>query len=209
LRSSPPPKGNPWFSGDVTYWGLAVDTWSGGVVRPSQISNAERHFPSWRNRLRLQSLVFDSYVSTGNMGEALPVAGSIDRLRRMGGQEALPAESALALAGLGRTQEAATALSDCAARAPRLHPFDRPHYFVAMAFRKIGDYRLAGEHATEAYRQAWADGPPYCHAWNLDRSARLLNALGMRPPSLLLRAREEMLIPLEADLRALLRRGRI
>ena len=205
LASSRPPAENPWFRGDVRYWSLALALWSGGPIEAEALSDAERDYPSWRSRLRLKSLLFEHLSATGNYKAALAVATDIDRIRRVGGQDVVPAESALVLAALGQSREAMEAVDECMARLPRLHQFDRPYYPLALAFSYVGRDDDARQYAALAYEQAWADGPPFSHAPNLKRAAELLAQLGMTPPVLPSRTADQVTVPLERELRALCR----
>jgi tetratricopeptide (TPR) repeat protein len=202
LASIQPPAENPWFRGDLRYWGLALSLWSGRPVSAEALSDAEREFPSWRSRLRLRSLLFEHLSATGNHAAALTVAADIDRIRRVGGQDVVPAESALSLAALGRSREAMEALDECVARMPRLHYFDRPYYSLARALGYLGRDYDARRYAALAYKQAWADGPPFSHAPNLRKAADVLSQLGVKPPVLPSRTADQVLVPLEPELRA-------
>jgi hypothetical protein len=106
------------------------------------------------------------------------VAEDVDRLRRVGGQEVVSAESAVAFAYLGRRDEARTTLAECVAGMERQHPFDRPYLLVARAFAIVGEPVAALDWAGRARAQAWADGQPYTDRWSLRQAEALVTAFG-------------------------------
>ena len=61
-----------------------------------------------------------------------------------------------------------------------------PHAYLELAelWHAIGNPERATEHALAAYQWAWADGPPYVHAYELDRAVTLLKKLGATIPPL-------------------------
>jgi hypothetical protein len=59
------------------------------------------------------------------------------------------------------------------------------HLALAELWEAIGDRERARQHAATAYHQAWADGEPYVHRWELDRSRELLTRLGAELPKLI------------------------
>jgi hypothetical protein len=168
---------NPWFGGDLRYWRL-LHAFRNDALAMAEVETAERAFTNWRTRLRLTQLKFDLLVRAGDYARALEVAEDVDRLRRVGGQEVVSAESALACAYLGRRDEARTTLLECVAAMERQHPFDRPHLVVARAFAMLGDPGAALDWANRARVQAWADGQPYTDRWSLRQAEALITAFG-------------------------------
>jgi len=86
------------------------------------------------------------------------------------------AERGLSLAHLGRTAEAeAAALSA-----------ERATYGPSLAelWLALGHPDKARDHALRGYEWAWADGPPYCRHWQLERCRAVLSALGEPEPVL-------------------------
>ena len=55
---------------------------------------------------------------------------------------------------------------------------------LAQIERDAGDHAAAAKAATEAYRLAWCDGPPFAYHWGLLRARAHLSALGVPEPSL-------------------------
>ena len=55
---------------------------------------------------------------------------------------------------------------------------------LAQIERDAGDYRAAVKSATEAYRLAWCDGPPFAYHWGLQKAKAHLAALGVPEPML-------------------------
>jgi hypothetical protein len=48
--------------------------------------------------------------------------------------------------------------------------------------RDAGNHDAAVEAATEAYRLAWCDGPPFAYHWGLEKARAHLAALGAPEP---------------------------
>jgi tetratricopeptide (TPR) repeat protein len=57
---------------------------------------------------------------------------------------------------------------------------------LAQIERDAGNTAAAIEAATQAYRKAWCDGPPFAYHWGLEAARAHLNALGAPEPSDLL-----------------------
>ena len=57
------------------------------------------------------------------------------------------------------------------------------HNFLARLDLDAGDRKSASEHARIAYERAWCDDPPHCYKPALDEARRLLDQLGVAPPS--------------------------
>lgn len=197
---------NPWFRGDVRYWLLRVQYRLGHELSVNRIIESAREFPSWRSQLQLAQLRFEVLMASGRYNDALTVASDIDRLRRIGGQNVIPAESAMALAYVGRHSEAEAAAEECIVRMARLHEFDRPHQMLATTFAKIGDKKRAAIHAHAAYRRAWADGPAYSEQWGLRWATATLAFLGEVPPQMKSVSHDRQRLPHEDALRAILAR---
>jgi hypothetical protein len=178
LERGPAPPSSPWFPGDVRYWQLLVRLWQGDSPSLDEVSKAEAAFPTWRSKLRFAELRFDILLEHGRHTDGKRVADEIDRLRRLGGQEVIPAENAISLASLGHEAEAEAVITECMSALPRVHEFDRPYYKIAVALLALGRRGQAIEMAQRARRQAWADGPEHSHQWNLRRAETLLVDLG-------------------------------
>ena len=56
------------------------------------------------------------------------------------------------------------------------------HNFLAQIERDAGNYHAAIEAATQAYRLAWCDGPPFAYHWGLEKAKAHLTALGAPLP---------------------------
>jgi tetratricopeptide (TPR) repeat protein len=116
----------------------------------------------------------------------------------------IPATAAYLLAKLDRAAEAATAVDEALALLPRVHPAKRPHYRLAQALLELGRHGEAVAHARDAYRLAWADGPPNSFFWDLRNTRELLEAMGEQVPDLPTIDPARVRIPLESDIRALI-----
>ena len=55
---------------------------------------------------------------------------------------------------------------------------------LADLWLAIGDHEQTKKHALEAYKFAWADGEPYVHRYELNKSRALLEKLGVPIPNL-------------------------
>lgn len=135
----------------------------------------------------------------------MTVAEEIGRLRRVGGQETVPAESAASLACLGRTEDASRALDECLSVLPRLYPFERPYYLLAVASKALGRQDQAVELALGARRRAWADGPAFTYSADLGQAESLLNQLEVPLEPLRGLDPNEVSVPCQPELERLLR----
>ena len=55
---------------------------------------------------------------------------------------------------------------------------------LAQIEQDAGNTSAAVEAATEAYRKAWCEGPPYAYHWGLEKAGAYLAALGTPEPAL-------------------------
>ncbi len=119
-------------------------------------------------------------------GRYAPASESLHEAVRMArevGQtdaEAVRAETQLALAKFHLGQ-----LDNPGEEAERLAQMKRPfHRGLAELWLAIGDTQQAQTHALAAYTWAWADGEPYVHRYELDKTIALLKQLGAEIPDL-------------------------
>ena len=107
------------------------------------------------------------------MRDAIPTAGYRDEynLRRRQGQ---PAAARELLGGVWELAE----------RGP--YPLDHADAcnVLAQLEREAGNEQAAVEAATQAYRLAWCDGPPYAYHWGLEKAKQHLAELGAAEPEL-------------------------
>jgi hypothetical protein len=197
---------NPWISSDATYWEL-VQRSQLGLLEVGEIEDAERIHPNWRNRLRLAIIKFDLLLHLEQYSRARCVADEIDRLRRTGGREMVPAENAVALGLLGNRSEATAAVSECMAALPRLHPFDQPYRLLAVALKILGRRDEAVQMAQLARRSAWADGPKLSYYADLRKAEALLTELGVQQTPFPEARRAKAELPNQSRILRLLRRG--
>ena len=123
-------------------------------------------------------------TDANELERALDAALVVERLERGAGIEVLPAARAALLARLGRREEAGAVAEDVIARLERVHPAQRPHGDLADALAALGRSDEAAVHALQAYRLAWADGPPYAFHWDLRDARERLERLGVAIPEL-------------------------
>ena len=88
------------------------------------------------------------------------------------------ARLALTQAHLNRTQSA----RETADHLAQLE--DPPHLELAELYLALNDPEKARHHILPAYKKAWADGEPYANWWPLQRSRKVLQALGDPEPQL-------------------------
>src|SRR5262249_21719179 len=86
------------------------------------------------------------------------------------------AQRGLALARTGHLAEA-----EAAAHSAERDP---PHVTLAELWLALDQRDKARDHALRGFKRAWADGPPYCWHWNLERCRAVLRALGEPEPAL-------------------------
>lgn len=196
------PANYPWFEGDVRLWRLYLALVADGSLTEDQLAAADADLHFWRHRHQLALLRYYFLVRQGQFERALAAAQECERLERNAGPETIPARSAFLLAKLGRQDEASAAVQESLDRLPRIHPAARPHYALPQALWELGRRTEAVHHAREAYRQAWRDGPPYCHHWDLRDARELLDRIGEPPPDLPTTDPATVKIPLEDEVRA-------
>ncbi|MEN3335244.1 MAG: hypothetical protein V7641_4609 [Blastocatellia bacterium] len=99
-------------------------------------------------------------------------------------------QALIALAELRRRQndlEAAREFLDSVWESAERGPYPLFHAdalnVLAQIERDAGNTAAAIEAATQAYRKAWCDGPPFAYHWGLIRARAHLNALGAPEPS--------------------------
>ena len=54
---------------------------------------------------------------------------------------------------------------------------------LAQIERDAGNHDKAVQAATEAYRKAWCDGPPFAYHWGLEAARKHLTELGAAEPT--------------------------
>ncbi len=102
------------------------------------------------------------------------------RMAREVGQIDAESETQLALASIHLDQ-----LSDPRREAERLAEARKPaHRPLAELWVAIGDREQAEKHALAAYKWAWADGEPFVHRYELNKSQAVLEKLGVEIPKL-------------------------
>jgi tetratricopeptide (TPR) repeat protein len=126
---------------------------------------------SLRGQWRLQSADWD--LAAESLSTAVAMGRAV-------GRADVTAETELALAKFHLGQ-----LPDPAREAKQLasagRPSNRP---LAELWLAIGEYDTAKTYALVAYRWAWADGEPYVHRYELNKSRTLLEQLGAEIPDL-------------------------
>jgi tetratricopeptide (TPR) repeat protein len=194
----------PWFADNVHYWKLRIAIALGEPLTHSRLDEVTAELQTGDYRRRLTGLRLGLYLRDGQYEEALAITENHDTLARKSGLVVIPATAAYLLAKLGRSTEAAAAVEESLARLPRVHPAKRPHYRLAQAFLELGRREDALTHASDAYRLAWADGPPNGLFWDLRNARELLEAMGEQVPDLPTIDAAGVRIPLESEIHALI-----
>jgi tetratricopeptide (TPR) repeat protein len=137
-----------------------------GAARTANNLAGQKEFAVLRARWALER---------GDNAAALEAAdAAIEIVRRTGERAVFPYSlRALALARMGRAQEAREALLQSSNNA-----------YSAEACIELGLAEAAAQVLTKAYRAAWDDGPPHCYRWELDRCRVLLGRLQLPEPPL-------------------------
>jgi tetratricopeptide (TPR) repeat protein len=191
----------PWFSDSVTVERLRLAYYAGDAVTLTTLDDATACVRSEAYRRRLADLRCLLAIREGAIDMALAAAESHDELARSAGLEVVPARLAFLLARLGRTDEATEAAEDAIVKLGRL-PGRQPHLCLARALLELGRQEEAAKYAAQAYRQAWADGPPNHFHWDLQDARRLLEAMGKPLPKRPTNSLASVRIPLDEEVRA-------
>ncbi|HYV82091.1 MAG TPA: DUF4062 domain-containing protein [Pyrinomonadaceae bacterium] len=153
-----------------------------GVLTEAQLAVTEQLARSARNRTVIRGV----YQLRGRWclerSEWELAAESFHEAVRMAhevGQRAPISEVYLALAKFHLNQ-----LSIPRQQAQQLAAANLNHQALAELWFAIGDPVKAKKHALEAYKHAWADGEPYVHRYELDKSRALLEQLNAPIPNL-------------------------
>jgi hypothetical protein len=197
-----PPVEAPWFADDIEYLPLSLALTADRSLTHAQIDDAATRAHSSMQRRALADLHCELFIQDGQLIPALAAAQERDQLARHAGLDVVPARSAFLLAKLGRSAEAAVAAEEALIRLSRIHPAERPYRYLALALRELGRAGEARKHAGLAYRQAWADGPPYCRYWDLRDARELLDSMGEPYPALPVTDPTTVKVPLEDEVRS-------
>jgi hypothetical protein len=156
--------------------------------RAKELAPIERHERDFIRSSRLQGLVALGLKEFPKADEQLHYG--LTRARQVNlAEEELPA--LVALAELGRQEgkqhgarELLDDVWDSAERGP--YPLFHADAFnvLAQIERDAGNRGVAVEAATQAYRLAWCDGPPYAYHWGLEAARKHLLELGAPEPEM-------------------------
>jgi tetratricopeptide (TPR) repeat protein len=147
----------------------------------------------------LQELRGNWQAEKGEWSEAAENFKGAVRLARERGILNTAAETGLALAKQHLGQ-----LIDAQVEAERLSLSREPsHRPLAQLWLALNEHDKAKEHALAAYKEAWADGEPYVHRYELNKATELLHQLGVPIPDLPpYDPDKDEAFPWEADVRA-------
>jgi tetratricopeptide (TPR) repeat protein len=195
-----------WFDDDLIVLRLRLAHFTDHALTHNRIDAALAEARSLDGRRQITALRVGLCLQEGDLERALTAALECDRLSRNAGLEVAPAMAAYILARLRRPDEATLAVNEALAKILRMHPARWPHYDLARALRELGRQGEAAAHAREAYRQAWADGPPNHSHWELQDARELLESMGQPLPELPTVDPATVKIPLEDEIRAFIAR---
>ena len=156
--------------------------WHGSLAE-THLAEAEQLAKEGRYRTGIRSVYAlrgEWQIEQGRWALAADTLHEAVRLGREVGLRSVTAETQLALARFHLGQ-----LRDPRAEIEQLETLRQPfHRGLAEFCLAIGQYEQAKKHALDAYSWAWADGEPYVHRYELDRSRNLLERLGVEIPTL-------------------------
>lgn len=176
--------------------------WSRGQYRPgeAEIQYARHRF--WRGDLREEHLYSaENKAKAGRNRWGIRLLHGLRGRWRLGrGEWALAAESLHEAVRMAREVGTVDSAAESRLAAARFHlgQLAEPvreaeriaarkgvaHQAVAELWLTIGEREQAKKHALLAYTEAWADGEPYVHRYDLNQARDLLARLGVEPPDL-------------------------
>jgi tetratricopeptide (TPR) repeat protein len=154
-----------------------------GELTEADLAKAERVARAARNAQVVRAIFGVRgrwQLANGEYSRASASLQEAVRLARQAGTTATSSEAALALARLHCDRHASA--HDDAVRLSAVT--DPPHLELARLWQALGDTTRAVQHATAAYRYAWADGEPYVRRHALDNATLILRELGATVPAL-------------------------
>jgi hypothetical protein len=181
------PMGRDWSrnlyrSGEAELYYARFRFWQ-GELREEHLAQAEQLARAGRNRALIRSLYRlrgEWQLEQGHWALAADSLHEAVRLAREVRQRDTPSEAMLAVARFHLNQ-----LTDPRHEAEQLAMAKKTfHRAVAELWLVIGDTQQAVQHALAAYEWAWADGEPYVHRYELNKTRALLERLGAGIPNL-------------------------
>jgi hypothetical protein len=181
------PMGRNWLRadyrpGDAEFTYAAFRFWQGDLSE-EHLAHAEQLAKAGKNRImvrRLHGLRGEWCLERGEWALAAESLREAVSMARAVGQTDAKAETQLALARL-QLGEVAHPLREAEQLVNARH---LSHRTLADLWSAIGDREQAKKHALEAYKWAWADGEPYVHRYELNKSRALLEKLDAEIPNL-------------------------
>lgn len=171
-----------YLSGKTEYSYVLFQYWKGSL-QEKNLTRVENLAVTGKSRQfirNLHNLRGAWRIGQGAWDLAVKSLSEAVRMAREVGLTDAEAETGLALAKFHLGQ-----LPDPRHEAEQLAKLNEPaHRRLAELWLAIGDHEQAIHHALKAYRWAWADGEPYVHRYELDKSRELLEKLGEPIPDL-------------------------
>jgi hypothetical protein len=154
-----------------------------GKLREEDLQRAEKQARAGKNRASLRDtldLRGAWQIEGGDWSHAIDTLQEAVRMAHEVGQTNATAQTQLALAKLHLNQ-----LPNPREEAERLAKARRvASRELAELWLAIGDREQAKKHALDAYKWAWADGEPYVHRYELNKTRALLEELEVDIPKL-------------------------
>lgn len=181
------PMGRKWSRasyrpGDAEY-NYAYFRFYQGDMTEDQLAYAEQLAKEGKNRIIIRRLHGLRGKWRLEQNQYKLAAESLHEAVRMAREVAHTAEDAETLLALARFHLGQ--LPDPRQEAERLAKAKNPfHRGLAELWLAIGDHDQAIKHALAAYEWAWADGEPYVHRYELNKTRALLEQLGEKIPDL-------------------------
>jgi hypothetical protein len=188
---------------EIRFRQLELRFFAGESVTEDELLAASTGPLAWVDQVNYAELRLRFFEARAQFSDALNAAGEYERLMRNAGAEVTPVGAAYPLARLARSSEAHAAVDESLQRLARIHPSMRPHFELARALHELGRSAEANEHAVEAYRQAWGDGPPNCNHWTMTRVRALFEHMGLSEPELPVVDPVTVKVPYEGEIQTL------
>jgi len=156
-----------------------------GTLEEAHLTEAARLAEEGNNRRTLRDLHWLRGAWRLEQEHWEQAAASFREALRMARERGLPDVSSETGLALAKLHLGALTPDEARQEAERLAAQrDRDYYYLALLWHTLGETEKAKPHALAAYEQAWADGEPYVHRYDLTKAAELLNALGVPLPDL-------------------------
>jgi tetratricopeptide (TPR) repeat protein len=203
LKSLLPPTTLPSFDGDLASLEIYI-AWAHGELTEERLNELTKrlflgiHLPD-------RAMWWSAYWEQNDRYDlALQYAEDSLRLCRGRGLSTTFSEASVAriLIQLGETTSARRVVEDVLMTLDRVAPGLRPYGVLADSLERLGEDENIADLAIDAYKVAWANGPPFAFDANLRAAQERLDRLRIPHPSLPTIDPETFTAPLEREIRA-------